>query len=93
MSNRKKFKTQRAIRLSESDEKFLKDLSAELGISFAESVRECVKFTFTVAPVLNKITMWDAITNMSSEFLEEIAKTRLGDVANGNKSAETNKKI
>jgi len=95
MSNRKKFKVQKPIRLTESDERFLNELSAELDISFSGAVRQCINFTFVVAPVLKEITMWDAIANMSPVFLEEMSKSKFGGIiTNGIKSAaETNKKI
>ena len=93
MSNKKKYKIQKPIRLTESDEKFLNELSTELGISFSAAVRECVNFTFAVAPVLKEITMWDAIINISPEFLEHMSKSKFG-VTNGKQSpAEPDKKV
>ena len=94
MSNRKKFKVQKPIRLTESDERFLNELSAELDISFSGAVRECISFTFVVAPVLKEITIWDAIANIRPGFLEGMSKMKVGGITNGIKSAaESNKKI
>lgn len=92
MSNKKKFKVQKPIRLTESDERFLNELSTELGISFSAAVRECVNFTFVVAPVLKEITIWDAIANIQPEFLEEMSKMKVGGI-NGKPTKESNKKI
>jgi len=72
--------------------KFLKELSGELNITLSDAVRECVNFTFVVAPVLKEITIWDAIANIRPEFLEEISKMKVGGV-NGQFVAEANKKI
>jgi len=93
MSNKKKFKVQKPIRLTESDERFLNELSTELGISFSAAVRECVNFTFVVAPVLREITIWDAIANIQPEFLEEMSKMKVGGITNGKPATETDKKI
>jgi len=74
--------------------KFLKELSDELNVSLAQAVRECVNFTFVVAPVLKEITIWDAIANINPEFLEEISRMKVGGIPNNGKPlAETDKKI
>ncbi len=90
--NKKKFKVQKPIRLTESDERFLNELSTELDISFSGAVRECINFTFVVAPVLKEITIWDAIANINPEFLEEMSKMKVGGI-NGKPAAESNKKV
>lgn len=81
------------IRLTETDMKFLKELSVELNITLSDAVRECVNFTFIVAPVLKEITIWDAIANINPEFLEEMSKMKVGGVANGGPVTDTNEKI
>jgi hypothetical protein len=81
------------LRFTEADMTFLKQLSTELDISLSDAVRECVKFTFTVAPVLKEITMWDAITNISPEFLEEMTKSKVGVNTNGKPVTEPEKKV
>ncbi len=88
----RKFKESINLRLTAVDLKFLKELSAELDITLSEAIRECVNFTFVVAPVLKEITIWDAIANIRPEFLEEISKMKVGGV-NGKQSAESNKKL
>lgn len=93
MSNRKKFKVQKPIRLTESDERFLNELSTELDISFSGAVRQCINFTFVVAPVLREITIWDAIANIQPEFLEEMSKMKVGGVDGKQSITEANKKI
>lgn len=80
------------LRFTTTDMKFLKELSGELNITLSDAVRECVNFTFVVAPVLKEITIWDAIANIRPEFLEEISKMKVGGV-NGQFVAEANKKI
>jgi hypothetical protein len=83
------------LRLTEIDMKFLKELSNELNISLSDAVRECINFTFIVAPVLKEITIWDAIANINPEFLEEISQMKVGGMTNGKRiiAAEPNKKI
>jgi hypothetical protein len=84
------------LRFTEADIISLKGLSKELNISLSDAVRECVKFTFTVAPVLKEITIWDAIANINPEFLEEITKMKVGGNTNGNSGkpgADTDKKV
>jgi hypothetical protein len=77
------------------DMKFLKELSDELNITLSDAVRECVNFTFVVAPVLKEITIWDAIANINPEFLEEISQMKVGGVTDGKRitTTEQNKKI
>ena len=73
--------------------RLLKELSVELNITLSDAVRECVSFTFVVAPMLKEITIWDAIANINPEFLEEMSKMKVGD-ANGKQSVKApNKKI
>lgn len=87
----KKFPTQRNIRFSEFDTKFINELSTELGISFSDAVRHCVNFSFIVGSIMKEITLWDAISNISPEFLESISNLKPGD-NNGNKpSSKSNK--
>lgn len=83
------------LRLTGTDMKFLKELSTELNITLSDAVRECVNFTFVVAPVLREITIWDAIANINPEFLEEMSKMNVGGISDGKRIivAEPNKKI
>jgi len=94
MSNRKKFKVQKPIRLTESDDRFLNELSTELDISFSGAVRACINFTLVVAPVLKEITIWDAIANIRPGFLEEMSRMKVRGITNGkHPTKEANKKI
>lgn len=80
------------LRFTGVDMKFLKELSAELNITLSDAVRECIYFTFIVAPVLKEITIWDAIANIQPEFMEKMSKMKVGGV-NGQSVAEANKKV
>lgn len=81
------------VRFTNSDMKFLKELSDELGVTLSDAVRECVNFTFVVAPVLKEITIWDAIANIQPEFLEEMSKMKVGGVDGKQSLTKSNKKV
>lgn len=66
------------IRLYTWQLKFIKDLAEELNISVSDAVRECIQFSFVVAPLLKEITIWDTLMNMNPDFIDDLTKLKFG---------------
>lgn len=65
---------QRTIRLSKNDYNNVLILSQELGCSYSDAIRQCITFTFKIAPVLKSLTLWDVLVTMSPETAGELSK-------------------